>query len=86
MYAALHVGCASLLVFCWYDAMRIATASWSSSVVSRSLAMASTLASSGISTCTVNIPISVGMMASVSYVRVNGDTPSRLPAYCSVSP
>ena len=49
---------------CLYDAMRTDVASWSSSVVSRSLAMASTLASSGISARMVGIPIFVGMVAS----------------------
>ena len=60
---------------CWYDAMRTAAASRSSLVVSRSLAMASTFAFSGISARMVGIPISMGMMASIPYVRVNGDTP-----------
>ena len=59
----------------WYDAMRPAVASWSSSIVSRSLAMASAFAFSGISARTVGIPISMGMMASIPYVRANGDTP-----------
>ena len=43
--------------------------------MSRSLAMALTFAFSGISTRTVGIPISVGMMASIPYVRANSDTP-----------
>ena len=55
--------------------MRTASASRSSSVVSRSLAMASTFAFSGISARTVGILISVGMMASIPYVRANGDMP-----------
>ena len=56
---------------CWYDAMCTAAVSWSSSVVSRSLTMASTFTFSGISTHMVGILISV---ASISYVRANGDT------------
>ena len=57
-----------------YDAKRTTAASRSSSVVSRSLAMASTFAFSGISARMVGIPISMGMMASIPYVRANGDT------------
>ena len=60
---------------CWYDAMHTATTSWSLSVVSRSLAMASAFAFSRIFARMVGIPISVGMMASIPYVRVNGDMP-----------
>ena len=60
---------------CWYDAMCIAAASWCSSVVSRSLAMASTLACLGISARTVGISIFVGMMTSILYMKANGDTP-----------
>ena len=60
---------------CWYDAMLIAAVSRSSSVMSRSLAMTSAFAFSGISTLMVGILIFVGMMASIPYVRVNGDTP-----------
>ena len=59
----------------WYDTMRIAVASQSSLVVSRSLAMASTFAFSGISAHMVGIPISMKMMASIQYVRANGDRP-----------
>ena len=59
----------------WYDAMRAATPSRSSSIVSRSLAMASAFAFSGISAHTVGIAISMGMMASIPYVRVNDDIP-----------
>ena len=59
---------------CWYDAMRIAVASRSSSVVSKFFTMALAFAFSGISTHTVGIPIFVGMMASIPYVRANGDT------------
>ena len=62
---------------CWYDAICTAAASWSSSVVSRSLATTSTFAFLGISVCTMGIPIYVGMMASIQYVRANGDTPVR---------
>ena len=43
--------------------------------MSRSLAMASAFAFSGISARMVGIPISMGMMASIPYVRANGDTP-----------
>ena len=43
--------------------------------MSRSLVMASTFASSGISIRMVGIPVSVGMIASILYVRVNGDSP-----------
>ena len=59
----------------WYDAMRTVAASRSSSVVSRSLAMALTFAFLRISTRTLGIPIYVRMMASIPYLRANGDTP-----------
>ena len=59
----------------WYDAIRIAATSRSSSVVSRSLAMTSTFAFSRIFVRTVGIPISMGMMAFIPYVRANDDTP-----------
>ena len=59
---------------CWYDAMRTTAASRSSSVVSKSLVMALAFDFSGISARTVGIPISMGMMASILYVRVSGDT------------
>ena len=55
--------------------MHIVVASRSSLVVFRSLAMASTFALSGIFARTMGIPISMGMMASIPYVRVNGDMP-----------
>ena len=58
----------------WYDAIHTAAASRSSSVVSRSLATASTFAFSGIYVRTMGISIFVGMMASIPYVRANGDT------------
>ena len=58
----------------WYDAMRTTAVSRSSSVVSRSLAMASAFAFSRIYARTVGILISVGMMASIPYVRANDDT------------
>ena len=45
------------------------------SVVSRSLTTASVFASLGISIQMVGIPISVGMIASIPYVRANGDSP-----------
>ena len=60
---------------CWYDAIRITATSQSLSVVSRSLAPASAFSFSGISIGTMGIPIYVGMMASIPYVRVNDDTP-----------
>ena len=60
---------------CWYDAMRIAATSQSFFVVSRSLVMASAFAFSGIYVRMVGIPIFVGMIASIPYVRVNGDSP-----------
>ena len=41
--------------------------------MSRSLAMASTFAFSGIFARTMGIPISVGMMASIPYVKVNSN-------------
>ena len=53
----------------WYEAMRTNAASRSSSFVSRSLAMASTFALSRIYARTMGIPIYVGMMASIPYVR-----------------
>ena len=55
--------------------MRTATTSRSSSVVSRSLAMASEFSFSGISSHTVSIPTSMGMMAFIPYVRANRDMP-----------
>ena len=72
MYADLRVSCA-IASLCWYDTMRTSAASWSSSVASRSLVMASTFAFSGISARMVGISISVGMMASIPYVRANDD-------------
>ena len=59
---------------CWYDAIRTTTASRSLSVVSRSLATTSAFAFLGISIRTMGIPIFVRMMASIPYVRANGDT------------
>ena len=61
-------------ILCWYDSIRTATASRSSPVVSRSLATTSTFDFSRISIRTVGILISVGMMASIPYVRANDDT------------
>ena len=43
--------------------------------MSRSLAMALAFAFLGICSRTVGIPISVGMLASIPYVRANGDMP-----------
>ena len=45
----------------------------SSLVVSKSLAMASAFAFPGIYVCVVGILISVGMIASIPYVRANRD-------------
>ena len=59
---------------CWYDAMRTIAASQSSSVLSWSLVMSSKIASSGISVWMVGILIFVGMIASIPYVRANGDS------------
>ena len=59
----------------WCDAMLTATASQSSSVVSRSLVIVSTFTSSGIYVRMVGISISMGMIAFISYVRANGDSP-----------
>ena len=50
---------------CWYDAIRTTAASWSSSAISKSLVMASTLASLGILVQSVGIPISLGIIASI---------------------
>ena len=55
--------------------MRTAVASQSSPIFSGSLAMASTFSFSGISARVVGIPISMGMKASIPYVRANGDMP-----------
>ena len=60
---------------CWYDTMRTTAASWSSSIVSRSLAMASVFSFSGIYARIVGIPIFVGMMTSIPYVRAKGNMP-----------
>ena len=51
------------VILCWYEAIRITTASWSSSAISRSLVMVSVLVFPGISVRSVGIPIYVGMMA-----------------------
>ena len=58
----------------WYEAMHMAAASQSLSAMSRSLIMASMLASSGIPIRMVGIPISVGMITSILYVRANSDS------------
>ena len=55
--------------------MRTTAASRSSSVVYRSLAMALAFAFLGIFARMVGILIFVGMMASIPYMRVNGDMP-----------
>ena len=53
------------VILCWYDAIRTAAASRNLSIISKSLARASVLASSGISVRSVGIPIYVGIMASI---------------------
>ena len=60
---------------CWYDAIRTAAAYQSLSVVSKSLAMTSAFSFLTIFVRTVGIPNSTRMMASIPYVRANGDTP-----------
>ena len=55
--------------------MLTTAASQSSSNVSRSLITASVFASSRISVQMVGIPISVGTIASIPYVRANSDSP-----------
>ena len=56
--------------------MRIVSVSRSSSMVSRSLAMVLEFAFFGIFIRMMGILIYVGMMASIPYVRVNGDMPA----------
>ena len=51
------------VILCWYDAICTVAASWSSSVIFKSLARASVLVSLGISVRRVDIPIFVGIMA-----------------------
>ena len=58
----------------WYEAMRTIAASRSSSSMFRCLIMASVLASSGIPIRIVGISIFMGMIASILYVRANGDS------------
>ena len=58
----------------WYDVIRTIVASRSSSIVSRSLAMASTFTFSRTFVLTMGISISMGMMASIPYVKENSDT------------
>ena len=60
---------------CWYDAMCTAAASRSSSVMSKSLVIVLVFTSSKIYVRMVGIPISIGMIASIPYVRANGDSP-----------
>ena len=60
---------------CWYDVIRTVVSSQSSSTISRSLVTTSTLASSGIPVQSVGIPIYVGIIASIPYIRANGDIP-----------
>ena len=63
-----------LASLCWYDAIHTAAASRNSSAISKSLVMASALASSGILVRSVGIPIFMGIIASI-LVRANGDIP-----------
>ena len=58
-----------------YEAIRIAAFSRCSLVMSRSLTTASAFAFLGIYVRTVGIPIHVGMMAYILYIRANNDTP-----------
>ena len=58
---------------CWYDAIHTTAALRSSSVISKSLVMASALDFLGILVRSVGIPISVGIIASIPLVRTNGD-------------
>ena len=58
----------------WYEDMRTVATSRSLSAMSRSLIMASVLASSGIPIRIVGLSIFMGMIASILYVRVNGDS------------
>ena len=58
----------------WYEAMRMVAASRSSSIMSKSLIMASVLVPLGIPVRIIGIQILVGMIAFIPYVRVNGDS------------
>ena len=60
--------------------MRMAVDSRNSSIVSSSLIINSILPCSGVFVRMVGIPISVGMIASIPYVIVNGDMPMGLRA------
>ena len=55
--------------------MRMATDSHNSSIVSSSLIINFVFPYSGVFVRKVGIPISVGMIASIPYVIVNGDMP-----------
>ena len=55
--------------------MRMAADSRNSSTVSSSLIINSVFPCSGVFVRMVDIPISMGMMASIPYVIANGDTP-----------
>ena len=54
--------------------------------MSRSLVMASAFVSSGTSVRMVGISISMGMIASIPYVRANSDSPYRLLVSGSIGP
>ena len=69
-----HQLCKFSSLYC-YDAISTIAASRSSSIVSRSLAMASKFSFLGISFPMVDSPIFVGMMASIPYMRGNDDMP-----------
>ena len=60
--------------------MRMVADSHNSSIVSSSLIINSLFPCLGVFVWMVGIPISVGMMASIPYVIVNGDTPVGLQA------
>ena len=60
--------------------MRMAADSRNSSTVSSSLVISSVFPHSEVFFWMVGIPISVGMMASIPYMILNGDTPVDLRA------
>ena len=60
--------------------MRMAADSRNSSIVSSFLIINSVLPCSGVFVRMVGIPISMGMIASIPYVIVNGDIPVSLRA------
>ena len=60
---------------CWYDTIHTAAALRSSSVISKSLVMASALDFLGVLVRSVGILISVGIIAYIPKVRANDDIP-----------